>query len=204
MIENVIFDMGNVLINFDPVYIASHYTSDPAVLQLLLDNIFYAPEWPMTDAGTVSDEEFLRRIDRRFPAECRQVGRDAFLNFHRQIRGIPEADALVRDLKQAGYGTYLLSNASTRWNDYWREYPAIAMLDGHIVSALVGAVKPDPKIYRILFDTYDLKPEECFFVDDLSVNIAGARAVGMDGYVFDHFQYDDLRDTLKARGVKLP
>lgn len=203
MIKNIVFDMGNVLIGFNAEYVASQFTSDPDARAQLLQVIFYAPEWAMTDAGLLSDEEFLTLIEQRLPPELAQAGRDAYLQWQRYNRPIPKAEALVRELKAAGYQLYLLSNASVRWETYWRDFPAMTMLDGHVVSAFVKAVKPGEGIFRVLFDRYGIKPEESFFVDDLPANIAGAQAMGMDGFLLDHFQYDALRDALRARGVKI-
>lgn len=203
MIKNIVFDMGNVLLGFDASYIVSQFTADPEAQELLLCAIFRAPEWQRMDAGKLSDEEMLRLIPQRLPDDLVQTGLDAFGNWHLHYRRLPEAEALVRELKEAGYRLYLLSNASARWRIYWRDHPAIALLDGHIVSALVDAVKPDEAIYRILFDTYCIDPAESFFVDDLTANIEAGRALGMDGFLLDRFQYGALRETLRKKGVNI-
>ncbi len=203
MIQNIVFDMGNVLLGFDAAYIASQFAADETVRDLLLSSIFRAPEWALMDAGALTEEDMLRLIPERLPQELVQTGLAAYSGWHLHNRRIPEAETLVNDLKAAGYRLYLLSNASPRWTVYWRDYPAIAALDGHVVSAFVGAVKPDPAIYRILFDSYGLDPAECFFVDDVPANIAGGRALGMDGFVLDRFQYDKLRVALREKGVRI-
>ena len=85
----------------------------------------------------------------------------------------------------AGYSIYLLSNASTRFAEVAKQYYSILNeFDGIVFSAPLKLAKPDPAIYRYLFDTYQLKPEECFFLDDLAENIAAGQALGMNGIVF--------------------
>lgn len=201
MIKNIIFDMGNVLLGYDADYIVSHFTDDPDDHARLLAAIFRAPEWTMADANTITEDDFYALLPGRLPAGLLPTGQKAFREWHYHNRRIPEAEALVDDLHAAGYKLYLLSNASLRWDLYWRDYHALAALDGHIVSSHVNAVKPDPAIYRTLFDTYGLLPSECYFVDDLSANIEGGRRMGMDGFVFDRFQYDELRADMQAKGI---
>ena len=203
MIQNIVFDMGNVLLRYDADYIVSQFAVDPADRAALLSAIFHAPEWALMDAGELGEADMLRLIPKRLPPRLAETGIAAYQNWHLHNQPIPEAEALVKQLKAAGYRLYLLSNAAPRFQAYWRDYPALTALDGHVVSAFVHAVKPEPAIFRILFDTYGLKPEECFFVDDMAANVAAGKALGMDGFVLDGFQYDGLRKALGERGVRL-
>ncbi len=203
MIRNVVFDMGNVLVRYDAEYIASQFTQDEAARKLLLTEIFRAPEWTLLDAGLLDEEEMRARIAKRLPDALVETGLRAYAQWHCFNRRIPEAESLVDELKRAGCRLYLLSNAAARWRVYWRDFPAMTALDGHIVSALVGALKPDAAIYRILFDTYGLDPAESYFVDDVAANVEAGRALGMDGFVLDRFQYGALREALKEKGVPL-
>ena len=72
-----------------------------------------------------------------------------------------------------------------------------------MVSAYYGYLKPEKELYQILFDTYGLKPEESFFVDDQPLNIQAAQALGMAGHVFDQNNIDALRKALREVGVQL-
>ncbi len=203
MIQNIIFDMGNVLVGYDADYIVSHFTDDPADHALLLAAIFRSPQWAMADANAITEDDFYALLPGRLPERLLPAGQRAFREWHLYNQRIPAAETLVDDLKKAGYRLYLLSNASLRWDVYWQDYHALSALDGHIVSSHVNAVKPDAAIYQTLFDTYDLTPAECYFVDDLPANIEGGRRMGMDGFVFDRFQYDELRDDMRAKGVRI-
>ncbi len=203
MIQAIVYDMGNVLMKFNPDYLVSQFTKDPDDQAALLSAIFRSPQWPLLDEGVFDEGDMCALIRKRLPPRLVETGIAAYQNWHLHCQRIPEAEALVSQLKAAGYKQYLLSNAATRWQTYWQQFPAMTMLDGHVVSAFVRAVKPDPAIYRILMDTYGLKPEECFFIDDLAANVEAAKALGMDGFVLDRFQYDELRLALKERGVKI-
>ena len=108
--------------------------------------------------------------------------------------------ALLEELKGLGYGIYLLSNATVRLPEYFDRIPGSQFFDGKIVSAEWKLLKPQHEIYETLFREYSLKPEECFFIDDLHINIEGALCVGMAGAIF----YDDmvrLRRELNSAGV---
>ena len=103
----------------------------------------------------------------------------------------------MRWLKSMGYGIYLCSNASVRLLECYRIIPGIECFDGILFSAEVKCIKPQKEMYQHLFDRFQLKPEECFFIDDVMVNIEGARACGMDGYCFADGDEAALRAALK-------
>ena len=102
---------------------------------------------------------------------------------------------LIKELKEKGYGIYLLSNASSRQHIYWERMSCHKYFNGTLISADVKMAKPDPGIYRLLFSTFSLKPEECFFIDDSEKNIQAAEEAGMAGYVFRN-NPEQLKDIL--------
>ena len=118
----------------------------------------------------------------------------------RPILEIPGMYELVEELKNKGYGIYLLSNASLRQHDYWPRIPASRFFDGTVVSADVKLVKPQPEIYLLLMMKFSLRAEECFFVDDAVLNAEAAYACGMQTAVF-HGDAAELRGKLRAAGV---
>ena len=83
---------------------------------------------------------------------------------------------------------------------YFDRIPGSECFDGRIVSADWKLLKPQPEIYETLLREFRLKPEECFFIDDLSVNVEGARRAGLDGAVF-FGDIPRLRRELIAAGV---
>jgi epoxide hydrolase-like predicted phosphatase len=88
--------------------------------------------------------------------------------------------AYVKRLRQAGYRTGLLSNFGDDARHVWTEvYPFIEHFDGLVISAEVGLMKPDPKIYHLAAESVRVKVEEALFVDDFIENIEGAKRVGM-------------------------
>ena len=89
---------------------------------------------------------------------------------------------------------YLLSNAPTYFAEWARQYEVLKKFSGVVFSAPLKTAKPDPAMYQYLFRTYSLKPEECFFIDDLERNIEAGKSLGMDGIIFT----GDIEEVKKA------
>ena len=106
------------------------------------------------------------------------------------------------EMKEKGYGIYLLSNASRRLHQYWTGIPGHEYFDGEFVSADHRLVKPDQSIYRKFCQVFELEPRECLFIDDFPLNIEGAVTAGWQGIVFH--DAEDLRQKAHAMGVRIP
>ena len=107
---------------------------------------------------------------------------------------------LLEELKQKGYGIYLLSNANIRQHAYWHKIRGWQFFDGKVISADEKIMKPHPDYYRIALERFDLKPEACFFIDDVPANIEGAQYCGISGTVF-HKDVSLLRSQLRTAGI---
>ena len=193
MLRNIVFDMGGVLLRWDPPYFIERLgITDPEDRTLLLNEIHHSVDWPLTDLGVLTEKELEERILPRIPERLREAAHQLIFHWSDQADPIPGMAELVRDCKQAGLKIYLLSNASRRQPEYWHTIPGSEYFDGTIVSAFIGCLKPTPEIYCHLLNTYNLKAEECLFVDDMAINAEGARAIGMDGFTFNG-NADELR-----------
>ena len=200
MIRNLVFDMGNVLVYYDSRRASRAFAADEAEMELVNTAVFISPEWIMLDMGVISDEEALRRIQARLPqGHAREAARLCMEHWHEYCMWpVPGMEELVTDLKNQGYRLYLCSNASLRMLDCYQDtIPGIRLFDGVLFSAEVKCVKPQKEMYDHLFRRFGLKPEECFFVDDLPANIQAARECGMDGYCFGDGDVMRLREILK-------
>ncbi|MEV0799176.1 HAD family phosphatase [Kribbella sp. NPDC050281] len=112
-----------------------------------------------------------------------------FAHFEHQ----PAMSALVRRARSLGIRTALLSNS---WGNTYPRDTWDGMFDDIVISGEVGMRKPDPEIFLLAARRLDLKPEECVFVDDLELNVEGARALGMTGLL--HTSYDETRRALES------
>jgi putative hydrolase of the HAD superfamily/hydrolase len=106
---------------------------------------------------------------------------------------VPAMNALVRRAKGHGIRTALLSNS---WGNTYPRDTWDGMFDDIVISGEVGLRKPEPEIFRLAADRLNLRPAECVFVDDLAVNVDGARALGMTGIL--HTSYDETRRELES------
>ena len=200
MIKNIVFDMGNVIIRFDRDAFIDRFGVTEEERKILLREIFLSPEWVMMDRGTLTDEQAADILCPRVPEHLRDIARKLITFWDRPILEIEGIEPLIEELKGKGYGIYLLSNASCRQPDYWQRVPASRFFDGTLISYSVKLVKPMPEIYEKFFETFSLKREECFFIDDSPANIEASLYVGMPGTVF-HNDIRRLRRELRAAGV---
>ena len=201
MIRNIIFDMGNVLIRWSPRNIVARRGLGEEDSSLLEREVFRGFEWVSMDHGIMSQQEGWERICRRLPEYLHEAAFSCVFDWWRPpLDPIPGMAELVREVKELGCGAYLFSNATSTLHEYFSRIPGSEYLDGFLVSADVKLLKPQHEIYEKLFETFDLKPEECFFIDDSPANIDGAFAVGMQGAVF-FGDMKRLRRELRDAGI---
>ena len=201
MIQNLVFDMGQVLIRWQPELLIAHMALPEADRQMVLREVFRNVEWVRLDRGTIREEDALESICRRLPERLHPAARQLVLGWwQRPLIPVPGMAELIRELKEAGYGIYLLSNASLRLREYFPEIPGYEYFDGLLVSAEWKLLKPQHEIYEAFCRTFSLAPESCFFVDDLPANVEGAMVAGMQGAVF-HGDVPRLRRELQTAGI---
>lgn len=188
-IKNYIFDLGNVLVHFDPMHMTLPYAADPAVARQICDVVFDRLYWDPLDFGGITDEELLHNCHQRLPKELHET---ADLVYRRWLHHLPFINGmpqLVKDIKARGGRLFLLSNVSIGFAQQYPEVPAFKELfsrfDGLVFSGPLHIIKPHPEIFHHVLDTYGLNAEESIFIDDNAANIAGAKAVGIQAYHFD-------------------
>ena len=200
MIRNIIFDMGGVLLDYDPPRFIGHLGVSEEDKALLLREVFNSVEWFRLDHGTIEEKDAADAMKARLPARLHGAV-DQMLNWWElEVLPVEGMAELLAELKGLGYGLYLLSNATVRQPEYFDRLPSAQYLDGRFVSAFYKLLKPQYAIYEAMLQKFDLKAEECFFVDDSAANVEGAYCVGIPGAVFDGDVFR-LRRNLNAAGV---
>ena len=201
MIRNVVFDMGGVLIRWEPEEFMNCLEVAPEDRALLWAEVFRSVEWVMRDRGTMEEEAAVASICRRLPARLHETAsalvRDWWKFCLKPMEGMAQ---LLEELKGLGLGLYVLSNATDKVRGYFDRIPGAGRFDGKIFSAEWKELKPEREIYQTLLTQYGLKAEECFFVDDMPANIEGAAFAGIRGAIF-RGDTARLRRELAAAGV---
>ena len=184
--KNILFDMGNVLVTYNPEWVIRHYTEDEELIREVKNIVFNSQEWFLLDAGLIEEEKAERNwMERLSSDKARELAHLSFQNWHLyNMKVIPGTAKMIRALKENGKEIYLLSNASMRLLSIYKEViPAVECFSGIFYSAAHKCVKPQDIIYERFLKEYSLKPSDCFFIDDLEENISAAKAVGISGAV---------------------
>lgn len=200
MIRNIIFDMGGVLLDYNPLRYISHLTTDEADAALLLREVFNSVEWFRLDHGTIGQEDAAAAMCSRLPVRLHDAVERLIEWWKLEVQPVEGMAELLEELKALGYGLYLLSNASVRHPEYFDRLPSARYFDGRFVSAFYKLLKPQYDIYQAMLREFDLKPEECFFIDDSVANVEAAYCVGISGAVFDG-DVERLREVLNRVGI---
>lgn len=186
MIHNVIFDIGNVLTDFRWKEFLHDKGFDEEMVQRIGKASIESPLWAEFDRGVMSDAELMEAFMKSDPGIERELHL-AYNDVHGMVTIRDYAVPWVQELKAKGYHVWYLSNFSKKAEEECSDALAfIPYMDGGILSWKDQLIKPDPRIYQLLLDRYQLKPEECVFIDDTPVNIQAAEEQGIHGIVFEN------------------
>lgn len=185
MIKNVIFDYGNVLIDWNPAYLfLPVFNGDEEKCRFFTDHICNREWFTRMDRGESMDV-CVAELQARYPqyADAVAMFRDRWFEMcHGELPGMFE---LIQDLKSKGVGVYGLTNwPAETFTEARRRFRTLASIDNYVVSSSVKLAKPEPAIYQLLLSKYNLNPEECVFIDDRKDNVDAAKALGMSGIVY--------------------
>ena len=189
MIRNMVFDIGNVLMDFRwKEYMRSLFGEDETLIQTINQGIWHNGCWAAMDKGEMDGAATLRSavaFAPQYEKEIKLTLDSVAHAFHKFKYSIP----WIQELKRMGLNVYYLSNYSAfsvAANPDVLDF--IPYMDGGVFSFEVKAVKPEPEIYRCLCEKFGLKPEECLFTDDVPANVNGAQACGFQGIVFEGYE----------------
>ena len=199
MIKSVIFDFGNVLIDWNPAYLfLPYFNGDEEKCRFFTDNVCNREWFTRMDRGESMDK-CVAELQSQYPeyADAVATFRDRW--FEMCNGEIPGMFELIQDLKNKGVGVYGLTNwPAETFPEARKRFKTIAGIDNYVVSSAVKLAKPEPAIYKLLLSKYNLKPEECVFIDDRKDNVDAAKALGINGIVFPG-NADGLTEILYTR-----
>lgn len=193
MVKNIVFDFGGVLLDWNPKYFYRTYFKDEKEMEYFLSHIC-TEEWNAEQDKGRSFEEGVRLLQKQYPqyTEPIRMFKD---KWECMLKGeFTRSVDLLKRLKGEGYGIYGLTNWSAETIPLvYSKYNFFQLFDGIVVSGEEKVIKPDPKIYRILLERYNLTAENALFIDDNSANIETAKQLGFQTIVFDDFKNVSLQ-----------
>lgn len=191
----VVFDLGGVLIDWDPRHLYRKlFPGDVASMEAFLATVC-TPEWNARQDAGRSWADAVASLVAEFPAQ-----REHIVAYHERwpemLGGsIQGTVAILAELRAGGVPVYALSNWSAETFPVARErYPFLAWFDGLVISGEEGLAKPDPRLFRVILERHRLDPRSTVYVDDSAANVAVAAGLGMAALLFRGS--DELRADL--------
>ena len=185
MINTVIFDYGNTLVRFSKKELAESYTENDEDAALITDLFLSDEYWQKLDEGTLTHEAWIAAAQKRLPERLHPLLQTIADTWYYRLPEIEGMAELVKRLKARGIKLYLLSNISNAFAAHIADFPLLALFDGIVCSAVYQTVKPEPRLYEILIDTYRLATNSCIFIDDRQDNLDAAAKFGITPYLFE-------------------
>jgi len=183
LIDTVVFDVGNVLLDWDPRHLYRKVFDDPERMEWFLNHVC-TPAWNIEQDRGRSFEVAVAELVARHPEWETEI-RAFDERWEETVAGeIAGSVALLAELK-GKVGLYAITNFSReKFAVSLERFPFLSVFDGVIVSAHEGLLKPDPAIYRLFLERYGRDAGRCLFVDDSQRNVEGALAAGMHAVHF--------------------
>jgi 2-haloacid dehalogenase len=199
-LTTIVFDLGGVLIDWNPRYLYREIFDDEEAMELFLSKICTS-EWnEKQDAGRSLQEGTQILLDQH-PLWEREI-RAFYGQWEKMLNGPIEATVKILDFlaTQTSYRLYALTNWSAEtWPIALAQYPFLQRFKGILVSGKEGLAKPDPVIYRLLFERFQINPAEALFIDDNLRNIEASIQSGMEA---KHFTTaEDLKTWMEEQKI---
>lgn len=199
MIKTFIFDLGNVIVAFDHNKIVEkmqcicEHTSDEIFSKAIASEIVRD-----YNLGKITSEEFIDLVNGELKLEMN------FEDFNRTwnctFASEPIIPERIIEKLSENYRLIILSDTNEMHFDFIKEnYPILDYFDDFVLSHKVGALKPSTEIFQIVTEKAGCLPEECVFIDDLKINVEGARSFGIDSILFE--SAERLEAELKSRDL---
>jgi 2-haloacid dehalogenase len=185
MITTIIFDLGNVLIDWDPYKLYRKLMNDDAEIRHFLENVCTMHWNEEQDAGR-SLNDGTELLVEQFPNHEDHL-RAYYSRWEEMLgEGIPGTVKIFKRLKETGqYKFYALTNWSTEtFPIALKKYEFLNWFDEIIVSGAEGIRKPDPRFYQLLLDRHNVQPDQALFIDDNYRNVLAAREMGIQSIHF--------------------
>lgn len=183
-VTNVVFDMGGVLVEWDPRRILAGFYDGEPLRESVNAALFSHPDWRAFNRGDLGEEALLQRVEQRSGRPAGEL--DRLLGAMRaSLQPKPETVRLLRSLQARGVPLYCLSDMPAGVYDHLRSRLDFwDAFSGIVISSHVRLCKPEPAIYGHLLEAHGLEAARTVFIDDMPANVAGAREAGLQAIRF--------------------
>jgi HAD superfamily hydrolase (TIGR01509 family) len=200
LIRNIIFDLGNVLLDFKPVAYLDRKYGSGEIAEKLYKEVFCSREWIELDRGTLTADEAIEQISVR-NSDIAPYIKVIMNDWDEILTPIDGTIRILTELKKKGsFKLYLLSNfhmsAFLRVSE---KHDFFNLFDGMVISSHLKKIKPDPEIFKHLIDSYELNPQETVFIDDVQDNTEAALKLGIG--VIQFTTPEALRKELELKRI---
>ncbi len=200
MVKNIVFDVGNVLVRYDPALIIAKSFPEHPDQNALVQGIFKHQTWLDLNLGYITEAQAIQEYHSRLGLEIERLQKLAHITKESLIP-VPGSFELLRRL-YSNYPLYALTDNTHEIMAHLQErYDFWPLFKGVVVSAKIGHLKPSKEIFNYLLSTYRLNPAETLFLDDILKNIEGAKLMGMHAIQFENTE--QAIAALKDFGVML-
>lgn len=205
MIRNIIFDLGNVIINYNQEQIINNFTKKKEEIKYIYDEIFHAPEWELMDLGNITNDEAIEVINKRNEFKYQKLTDNFLHEWYKEQEINRDIVEIAKKLKKNGYKLFVLSNMANLTYEYFENDEFFSLCTGIIISAHEHLIKPDEKVFRLLLDRYKLNAEECLFIDDdpSEENYKTENKIGIKGRRIIPNQAEDVKKLLVEFEVEI-
>lgn len=206
-IKNIVFDFGNVICKYSPEAMLKQFSLTQDDEKLFIEKIFESPLWKDADRGYSFRDVLFCDVLQELPEHLRKVFYACVARYDFEERFMPlnpGIDSLIFELKQQGYGIFLLSNIGYGIHNLVLKMSLFSAFDGKFASCDYGLIKPDKRVCEAFFDSFSLIPEECIFIDDSYENVLMAKEAGMAAVQYNALYEDvgSLCDKLEKFGIE--
>lgn len=201
MIKNIVFDLGNVLLKDSPSIVLENINVSDEIRKNIESKFFN--NWHNINLGKETMKEHFKNC--KFDFNIDESVQEVLVNYYKYRPFNDEIIELMNKLKQNKYKIFILSNNNKETYEYLKNQPMFQCVDGWIISCDFHMVKPNKEIYIKLFEVFNIKPEECFFIDDRKENIETAKTLKMSGFTLDFKNQgiDKLIKELKQKHINV-
>ena len=182
MIKNLVFDLGNVLIEWNSEKILTYFEPEKERRQVLRQAIFESGVWHQTDKGELSLKEACEEVLAQLDVSYHSAVKNILYHWYEVVHVYSGLQERIRLWSDQGYRIYILSTTCEIFYHIEKAglLPIYPLLSGYILSSEVGVVKPEAEIYQKLLKKYNLNPVESVFIDDIQANLDTAAELGFE------------------------